>query len=227
MQKLLLLHGALGSQDHFNNLKIELAQDFEMYSFNFKGHGGSEIPDLDFTIAGFAEEVITFLDQNNIEKISIFGYSMGGYVGMYLAKNFPERVEKLFTLATKWNWTEENAMSESKMLNPAIIKEKVPKYANSLAALHGNNWEMLMQKTAVMMLTLGKNPILKNSDYNEIEAPTLVAVGDKDIMVSIEETTALYRLLPNAQLLVMPNTSHPIDRINTALLAYQIRNYFL
>jgi pimeloyl-ACP methyl ester carboxylesterase len=227
MQKLLLLHGALGSQDHFNNLKIELAQDFEMYSFNFKGHGGSEIPDLDFTIAGFAEEVITFLDQNNIEKISIFGYSMGGYVGMYLAKNFPERVEKLFTLATKWNWTEENAMSESKMLNPAIIKEKVPKYANSLAALHGNNWEMLMQKTAVMMLTLGKNPILKNSDYNEIEAPTLVAVGDKDIMVSIEETTALYRLLPNAQLLVMPNTSHPIDRINTALLVYQIRNYFL
>jgi len=227
MQKLLLLHGALGSQDHFNNLKIELAQDFEMYSFNFKGHGASEIPDSDFTIAGFAEEVIAFLDQNNIEKISIFGYSMGGYVGLYLAKNFPEKVEKLFTLATKWDWTKENAIRESKMLNSTLIKEKVPKYANSLATLHGDNWETLMQKTAEMMLNLGANPTLNKDNLTEIETPTIVAVGDKDIMVSIEETVMVYRSLPNAQLLVMPNTAHPIERINTALLAYQIRNYFL
>lgn len=227
MQKLLLLHGALGSQDHFDNLKIELSQDFEMYSFNFKGHGGSEIPDSDFTIAGFAQEALTFLNQNKIEKISVFGYSMGGYVGLYLAKNFPERVEKLFTLATKWDWNLESANRESKMLNPSIIKEKVPKYANSLVVLHGDDWETLMQKTAVMMLTLGANPTLKNSDLTEVETPTLVAVGDKDIMVSIEETASVFRSLPNAQLLVLPNTSHLIDRINTALLAYQIRNYFL
>lgn len=227
MQKLLLLHGALGSQDHFDNLKIELSQDFEMYSFNFKGHGGSEIPDSDFTIANFVDETLAFMNQNNIEKISIFGYSMGGYVGLYLAKNFPERVEKLFTLATKWNWNIESASLESKMLNPSIIKEKVPKYVNSLVMLHGDNWETLMQKTAVMMLTLGANPTLKNSDFTEVETQTLIAVGDKDIMVSIEETATVFRSLLNAQMLVLPNTSHPIDRINTALLAYQIRNYFL
>ena len=227
MQKLLLLHGALGSQDHFDNLKIELSQDFEMYSFNFKGHGGSEIPDSDFTIANFVDETLAFMNQNNIEKISIFGYSMGGYVGLYLAKNFPERVEKLFTLATKWNWNIESASLESKMLNPSIIKEKVPKYVNSLVMLHGDNWETLMQKTAEMMLNLGANPTLNKDNFTEIETPTIVAVGDKDIMVSIEETVMVYRSLPNAQLLVMPNTAHPIERINTALLAYQIRNYFL
>ena len=227
MQKLLLLHGALGSQDHFNTLKIELSKDFEVYRFNFKGHGGSEVPNDGFSISNFADEVLAFMEKHHIQNTNIFGYSMGGYVGLYLAKHFPEKVVKLFTLATKWDWTLESATRESKMLNPSIIKEKVPKYADSLVKLHGDNWEILMQKTAAMMLDLGANPTFKNDDFTEIATPTLVAVGDKDIMVSIEETNALYRLLPNAQLLVLPNTSHPIDRVNVALLTYQIQHCFL
>ncbi|WP_298222262.1 alpha/beta hydrolase [Flavobacterium sp.] len=227
MQKLLLLHGALGSQEHFNNLEIELARDFEVYRFNFKGHGGGEIPADGFSIPKFADEVLAFMNQNNLQKINIFGYSMGGYIGLYLAKNFPEKIEKLFTLATKWDWTLENASRESKMLNPSVIKEKVPKYAGSLATLHGNQWEMLMEKTAAMMLDLGTNPTLKNNDLTTIETPILVAVGDKDNMVSIEETLTMYRLLPYGQLLVLPNTTHPIDRIDPSLLAYQIKNFFL
>ncbi len=227
MQKLLFLHGALGSQAHFSAVKANLSNDFEMYSFNFKGHGGSEMPDGDFSIQNFAEEVIAFLNQNKIQKTNIFGYSMGGYVGLYLAKNFPERIDKLFTLATKWHWTLENAERESKMLNPTIIKEKVPKYADSLLQLHGAKWEILMEKTAAMMVELGANPTFKNSDFETIETPVLVGVGDKDVMVSLDETIQVYRSLPNAQLLVMPNTTHPIDRINLRLLTCQIHSFFL
>jgi pimeloyl-ACP methyl ester carboxylesterase len=227
MQKLLFLHGALGSQEHFSALKTNLSNDFEMYSFDFKGHGDTEIPDGDFSIQNFAEEVIAFLNQNKIQKTNIFGYSMGGYVGLYLAKNFPERIEKLFTLATKWHWTLENAERESKMLNPTIIKEKVPKYADSMLQLHGAKWEILMEKTAAMMVELGANPTFKNSDFETIETPVLVGVGDKDVMVSLDETIQVYRSLPNAQLLVMPNTTHPIDRINLRLLTCQIHSFFL
>ena len=226
MQQLLLLHGALGSEAHFDNLKAELSKDFEIFTFNFKGHGGTEIPNHDFTIAGFAEETIAFLDRNNIEKIMVFGYSMGGYVAMYLAKHFPERIEKLFTLATKWDWNLESAMRESKMLNPETIKEKVPKYAESLAKLHGENWPKMMQKTVAMMLQLGANPAFKSNDLSEITIPTRIAVGDKDVMVSIEESLAVYRSLPDAQFHVMASTQHPIDRVNVSELAHQIRNYF-
>lgn len=221
MQKLLLLHGALGSQDHFFALKEKLSAVFEVYSFNFKGHGASEMPDF-FSIANFAAEVRVFLDQNKIEKTSIFGYSMGGYVGLYFAKNFPERVEKVVTLATKWSWTITGAEQEVKRLNPTIIKQKVPKYANSLEQLHGNSWELVIEKTAKMMLQLGANPMFQNEDFAQMTTPILLMVGDKDVMVSIEETTKVYRLLPNAQLMVVPNTQHPIDRVNTEELAHQI-----
>jgi len=227
MQQLLLLHGALGSAQSFQSLTLELQNDFEIHTLNFTGHGGSEIPENDFTMARFAEEVIAYLNRNNIEQISIFGYSMGGYVGLYLAKHFPEKVTKLFTLATKLNWTIENAAKDASILNPTLIKEKVPKHAAALAQLHGDNWEILMQKTAQMMLDLGQNPTLNNSDFEQITTPILLSVGDKDAMVSIEETVNAYRKLANAQLYVMPNTIHPIEKVNANELARQIKRFML
>ena len=152
---------------------------------------------------------------------------MGGYVGLYIAKHFPEKVIKLYTLATKLNWTIETAAKDASMLNPTIIKEKVPKYALALEQLHGPNWEILMQKTAQMMLHLGENPTLKVADFEQITTPVLLSVGDKDAMVSIEETVNAYRKLANAELFVMPNTIHPIEKVNANELAHQIKRFML
>lgn len=225
MQQLLLLHGALGSEKSLQPLKESLQNDFDVYSFSFQGHGGSELPESDFTIAGFANEVIAFLDQNQIESIAVFGYSMGGYVGLYLAKHFPERIQKLFTLATKLNWTIEGSQKMASMLNPTIIKEKVPKYALSLEQLHGNNWEDLMTKTAQMMLNLGQNPEVNDSDFEQISLPVLLSVGDKDDMVTLEETIRAHRKIQNSQLLVLPKTIHPIEKVDVVELANQLRRF--
>ena len=227
MQKLLLLHGALGGAQSLQSVALELQNDFQVHTLTFSGHGGSEIPENDFTMARFADEVIAYLDKKNIEQISIFGYSMGGYVGLYIAKHFPEKVIKLYTLATKLNWTIETAAKDASMLNPTIIKEKVPKYALALEQLHGPNWEILMQKTAQMMLHLGENPTLKVADFEQITTPILLSVGDKDAMVSIEETVNAYRKLANAELFVMPNTIHSIEKVNANELAHQIKRFML
>lgn len=226
MQQLLLLHGALGSEKSLQPLKEVLQNDFEVYSFSFQGHGGSELPESDFTMANFANEVIAFLDENKINSIAVFGYSMGGYVGLYLAKHFPERIQQLFTLATKLNWTIDGSQKMASMLNPIVIKEKVPKYALSLAQMHGENWENLMTKTAQMMLHLGRNPEVKESDFEQITTPVLLSVGDKDDMVTIEETLHAQRKIQNSQLLVLPQTIHPIEKVDVEELARQIRRFF-
>ncbi len=225
MQKIFLLHGALGSAKNFHLIEPLLQNDFEVHTHTFEGHGEKTIPENDFTIARFANEVVDYLEQNNIDKINIFGYSMGGYVGLYLAKHFPEKLEKLYTLATKLNWTIEGSLKETSMLNPIIIKEKIPKYALALEQLHGSNWEIVMHKTAQMMLDLGKNPTLKASDFEQIKTAVLLSVGDKDAMVSIEETANAYRKLNNAQFFVMPNTIHPIEKVDVAELVHQIKRF--
>lgn len=225
MQQLLLLHGALGSAQSLQPLSELLKNDFEVYLFSFQGHGGSELPESDFTMSGFANEVIAFLEENNINSISVFGYSMGGYVGLYLARYYPEKIQKLFTLATKLNWTVEGSQKEASMLNPNVIKEKVPKFALSLEQMHGKNWEQLMAKTAQMMLDLGQNPEVNDNDFEQISLPILLSVGDKDAMVTLEETIHAHRKIKDSQLLVLPKTIHPIEKVDGVELAHQIKKF--
>ena len=94
MQAILLLHGAIGAADQLSRLKEELADSFSVLCLNFSGHGGSAFADEEFSIHLFASEVITFLDKKKIDSTHIFGYSMGGYVAMYLAKNHPQKIKK-------------------------------------------------------------------------------------------------------------------------------------
>ena len=87
MQHLILLHGALGSNKQFQSLVQELAGTFQLHTLNLHGHGGQPIPDHTFSIELFSEQVARYIQDMNIEKVNLFGYSMGGYVGMYLAKH--------------------------------------------------------------------------------------------------------------------------------------------
>ena len=79
MHKLLLLHGAIGAKDQLQPLAQALKNDYEVHALNFSGHGGEQMPNS-FSIELFANDVLTYLDKTNIQKINIFGYSMGGYV---------------------------------------------------------------------------------------------------------------------------------------------------
>lgn len=226
MQPLLLLHGAIGSMDQFTELKKALADYYTIYSINFSGHGGLPIVEKDFSIKLFADDVLTFLEKNNIEKINIFGYSMGGYVGMYLAKNYPDKINKLATLATKFNWNEKTAEKESRMLNAEKIEEKLPAFAQALAERHRpQDWKFVLHKTVQLLLQIGTDNPLKLPDYNSIQLPVKLMLGDRDKMVSLDETIQVYQALPNAQLCILPSTAHPIEAVDTGRLAYAIRDF--
>jgi len=228
MEHILLLHGAIGSKDQLLPVEKNLAGFFNMHSLNFSGHGDSPLTDEPFSIARFASEVITFLDENKIESISIFGYSMGGYVAMYVAKHHPERIKKIITLATKFNWDETIAANETKMLNPAKIEQKLPDFAATLQNRHApGNWKMVLEKTADMLIAMGENNPLKPADYAGIQHPVLLMLGDRDKMVTLAETVDVYKSLPKAQLAILPNTSHPIELTDAGRLANEIKIFLL
>ena len=224
MKKLLLLHGALGSKDQFKELTKKLNGSYEIYSLNFSGHGGSVIPKEPFSMDMFAGNIISYLNDNSINEIDVFGYSMGGYAALHTAINFPERIGKIFTLATKFEWTPEIAERETVMLDAEKIKQKVPKFAEELALRHGeNNWVRVLGKTTEMMRDLGAGePMLFGNIKNEV----LVGIGDRDKMVTLEETITAYRSLPNSKLLVLPGTPHPLEMVDAERLAREIKSFF-
>ena len=180
-----------------------------------------------FSIEAFSDDVLNYLKQNNIQKVNIFGYSMGGYVGLYFAQHNPEKVIKVATLATKFSWTPEIAQKEIKMLDANKIEEKIPVFAQTLAKRHApNDWKIVLQKTSDMMIALGNKNTLTLSDYQNIDTPVLVSVGDKDMMVTLEETIEVYRKLKNANLSVLPNTLHPIEKVDLEMLSKKIVLFF-
>ena len=226
MQQILLLHGAIGTADQLSRLQEELTDLLSVHRLNFSGHGGSSNAAESFSIKLFASEVIAFLDKKGINSISIFGYSMGGYVAMYLAKYHSERIHKIITLGTKFNWDETIAATETKMLNAEKIEAKLPDFAVALQKRHGpNNWKIVLEKTAAMLVEMGNDNPLKPDDYPAIQHPVLLMLGDRDKMVTLDETVEVYKNLPLAQLAILPNTPHPIEMINQARLAYEIKSF--
>lgn len=226
MQPLLLLHGAIGASDQLVQIAEELADNYKVYTLDFSGHGGKPFPTEPLSIPLLAQEVLEFLDNEGLEQVSIFGYSMGGYVAMYLAKQHPERVGKIVTLATKFHWDEPTAAKETKMLDAAKIEEKLPAFAAALQKRHApNDWKELLQRTITMLNSMGQDNPLKPEDYTGINQPSMILLGDRDKMITLDETLQVYKTLPNAQMGMLPNTHHPIEQVNVPYLLFYIRQF--
>lgn len=226
MQHLLLLHGALGSKDQFQSLVPLLKDTFQVHTFNLHGHGGQPLPDAEFSIELFTEQIARYIQDMNIGKANVFGYSMGGYIAMYLAKQMPDKVNKIVTLATKFYWDEKTASKEVKLLDSKTIQEKVPAFAEQLQKRHApTNWLTILDKTNELLINLGNRNTLQLEDYTSITTPSMLLLGDRDKMVTLEETLAVYKQLPNAQFGVLPGTPHMFEQVNLSLLAYLIKGF--
>lgn len=227
MKALILLHGALGSKAQLEPLKNLLSEHFAVHSFNLEGHGGLPDPERPFRIAHFVENLQGYMAREGLNKASFFGYSMGGYIALTFAAQQPEMVEGIYTLGTKLAWNPETAAGEVRMLNPEKMEAKIPAFANMLAQAHApSDWKNVVRQTADLMLSLGENNLLTAEVFQRIETPVMLTVGDRDHMVSLEETIAAYRALPNGNLTVFPQTPHLLEKANLDLLAEQVVQFF-
>lgn len=227
MQHLLLLHGALGSKSQFDTFAPLLADIFTTHALNFSGHGGTAMPLNGYTFDTFANDILNYLDQHKIARASLFGYSMGGYAALYFAKKYPERVDRIMTLNTKFNWDPLATAKETAMLNAEKMLEKVPAFANNLMVQHGMNiWKQVLQQTEIMMNNLASHVTLTDDELKKIDCPVVIGVSDRDTTATIDENLEVYKKLPRAHFMVFPNTPHPFEKVNHEALALQCNLFF-
>jgi esterase/lipase len=224
MKNLLLLHGAIGAKDQLAPLKKMLNEKFNVYTFNFSGHG-KEFFGQKFNIEQFTKDTLSYMLTNKLEEVSVFGYSMGGYVALNLAKNNPEKINQIITLGTKFEWNPTIAAKEVQLLNADLIETKIPAFAKALSNRHGaNHWKTLLAKTAAMMVQMGEENPLSLSDYKQIRTPCSLLLAENDEMVSREETKAIQEALPNFSFTSIPNSKHPIEKVDLERLSKEIVN---
>ena len=86
-------------------------------------------------------------------------------------------------------------------------------------------WKTVLEKTAAMLVDMGIDNPLKLEHYTTIQHQALFMLGDRDKMVTLDETVEVYKNLPKAHLAVLPNTAHPIEMVNSYRLANEIKAF--
>ena len=94
-EPLILLHG--NGEDHtiFDNVAKHFAKQYHVIAIDTRGHGKSPLGDEPFSLYQFAEDLNDFMDEHNIEKANILGFSDGGNIALIFASKYPEKVIKL------------------------------------------------------------------------------------------------------------------------------------
>jgi pimeloyl-ACP methyl ester carboxylesterase len=228
MLPLILIHGALGSAAQMAPLADHLRGTRPVHVVELEGHGATPATHDTFAIDHFADQIRGFLSRHDIERAAFFGYSMGGYIALRLAAESPDLVSAVATLGTKFAWTPDVAARETSRLDPATIRAKVPTFADALERRHAGagGWETVLARTAALMTELGRQPTVDNSVLSRVTQPTRLMVGDRDNVVTIDETATAARSLSSGELCVLPGTPHPLEQVRIPLLATLLTDFF-
>jgi pimeloyl-ACP methyl ester carboxylesterase len=96
---LVLLHGLSANAHCFSGLiAAGLSPTFRVIAPDLRGRGRTDKPATGYSMADHARDVLGLLDALGLERVVLGGHSFGGYLAIYLAANFPERVEKLIVI---------------------------------------------------------------------------------------------------------------------------------
>jgi pimeloyl-ACP methyl ester carboxylesterase len=97
---LLLIHGIGDSADSWLDVIPALAKSHTVIAPDLLGHGDSDKPRADYSLAAYANAMRDLLSVLDIERVTVVGHSLGGGVGMQFAYQFPERCERLVLVST-------------------------------------------------------------------------------------------------------------------------------
>jgi pimeloyl-ACP methyl ester carboxylesterase len=212
---LVLLHGATGTgRDHFASLVPLVSGGLRAYLPDARGHGGTHWDPADpWTTDALVSDVQGFVDALGLESFHLFGYSMGGMTALTFATRFPHRIRTLVALSIGTE-REPRLSVARRLMDPERIARDDPGWARWLAARHDpvqgpGGWRRVCD---AVVADIAGQPLLTSAQLRRIDAPTLVAAGDRDPFVPVDQAHALARQVRDARLLVLPGVGH--DSLN-------------
>jgi pimeloyl-ACP methyl ester carboxylesterase len=201
-EPLLLLHGNGGSISAFMNQVEEFSKLYKVIIVDCRGRGNSTYQkDLELNFDIQIEDLNQFLDKINIPKTHIVGWSDGGILGLLMAIQHPEKVNKLVSMAG-------NIFPDGCVDLVDMIKTRDELVADNKE--HKNDLVIDLYNLDI------KYPNLKYENLNVIKSKTLIMAGDHD-EIKTEHTVKMFEAIPEAQLAILPNSTHYLPEQNPKL----------
>jgi len=204
-QPLVLLHGGVMTIDlNFSPLLEPLAASRQVIAVEFQGHGHTADIDRPLTIDALADDVVALLDHLRIDQADLFGFSLGGLVAYAVAIGSPARVGKLIVASADPHrppGRESAPLDDERMPTPADFQAMRDAY-DAVAPDPGHFEESAAKTSAAVHEFPGWTDELRS-----LRMPTLLIFGDRDFS-PLPDVVETFELLPNAQLAVLPGTTH-------------------
>ncbi|RSK26622.1 alpha/beta hydrolase [Bacillus sp. HMF5848] len=244
-EPLLLIMGLSHNALSWNRTWPALAEKYQVILFDNRGTGRSAKPQSSYSIELMADDAKAVLDAVEVDKVHVYGISMGGMIAQKLAINYPDRVQSLILgCTTAGGATHIQPSPDVSML--MISRASVPSTPEEIAwavvpilyseTFIENNHSDIAEdiKTRIEIPTPVHGYMLQlqaclahdtSTDLEKITVPTLVIHGDADKLVPYENGVTLASRIKNAELFTVPGAGHiyvteAADIVNNKVLQF-------
>jgi len=214
----LILANSIATTLHMWDGQIaELSQHFQVIRYDYRGHGGSEVPAGAYSDGRLGRDVLELMNHLGIEHAHFMGLSLGGFVGQWLAIHAPERIDRLVLANTASHIGPADHFDTAirKVLAAVDMKETAEGFLHNWfpAAMIEDNGPAIRKFRQDLLETprqglAGLFAAVRDADLRRtialIQSPTLVIGGQFDTVTSYVMSEAIAAGIPGARLKGFP-----------------------
>ncbi len=220
----LMIQG-LGADKHgWDMQRFVLASRYRVIAFDNRGVGRSDKPRGDYSIEQMADDAVAVLDHAGVDRAHVVGASMGGVISQVLAFRHPQRVRSLTLACTACRnqpWRRELLEHWAATANDhgmaAMTREAArwvigPRSFRRLLPAFGWLGPLALGRPthpfAAQVRAILDAPDALIDGLASIDVPTLVVVGNQDILTPRGDSEELAERIPGAELVVISGAAH-------------------
>lgn len=223
---LVMIHGAQGDQTAFDDLAQEFADRYRVLTFDQRGSGLSDKPDMPYSIAMLADDTAALMDHLSLSPAHVFGISMGGTIAQELALRYPGKLRSLILGCTTPGGSKSVRLSGGALTSAystqAMTAEQRGR-ALAEAAFTKGHLERHPEIIESMIAARRARPIDSTAFAHrmraivgfdaydrlpQIHCPTLVIAGKDDALISWENSKIIAERIEGAKLVVLEPAGH-------------------
>lgn len=213
-----LIHGSALNRTIWHAVATEGLKGFQVILPDVRGHGESEATDGVYPMSLLADDLAGLLTHLGVDQAFILGHSMGGYIALAFAEQYPERIKGIGLITSKANADSKEKREGRYQLADEIRKRGAIALAESLAPRISRDpavvklaYEMIKNTSdpGAVGVTLGmaERPD-RMDDLAQLPIPGLVVVGEDDQIIPMELAKQMAAVIPESQFVVIPHSGH-------------------
>jgi len=225
-EPLVMIHGAQGDRSMFSGFVPAFTGRFQVLTFDQRGSGQSEKPDMDFSIAMLADDTAALMDHIGFTSAHIVGVSMGGMIAQEFALRHPQRTRSLVLGCTTPGGPQSVRIGGDALTKAYSTQSLSPEErgrALAEAAFTKGYVEKHPEIITTMIEARRQRPLdpvalghrmkaaYAHNTYDrlpQITCPTLVITGKDDVLISWENSRILAEYIPGAKLVLLEPAGH-------------------